>query len=206
MPGLVSLGAAPAQRRPTQRRPAQRRSARGPLHSAPLRSGPLRSGPLRSGALRSKSSNVPQPDADDPHCARSADARTRGVAAGRSAQRACERSSDWRRGAAGSPDPEHLPRTGFPDPEHLPRTGFPDPENLPGLPDPENPSSPRWKLHRAPSTRNFARPPRNARRFLAVAPTRAKGRFAGHESSLQLNRLDVLARGEFLGHRDRNAA
>src|ERR1700682_3282510 len=29
----------------------------------------------------------------------------RGVAAGRSAQRACERSSDWRRGAAGSPDP-----------------------------------------------------------------------------------------------------
>ena len=28
-----------------------------------------------------------------------------GVAAGRSAQRACERSSDWRRGAAGSPDP-----------------------------------------------------------------------------------------------------
>ena len=28
----------------------------------------------------------------------------RGVAAGRSAQRACERSSDWRRGAAGSPD------------------------------------------------------------------------------------------------------
>src|SRR5207302_6109539 len=26
-------------------------------------------------------------------------------AAGRSAQRACERSSDWRRGAAGSPDP-----------------------------------------------------------------------------------------------------
>src|SRR5207302_8256317 len=32
----------------------------------------------------------------------------RGVAAGRSAQRACERSSDWRRGAAGSPDPEHV--------------------------------------------------------------------------------------------------
>src|SRR5207302_5331934 len=30
----------------------------------------------------------------------------RGVAAGRSAERACERSSDWRRGAAGSPDPE----------------------------------------------------------------------------------------------------
>ena len=30
----------------------------------------------------------------------------RGVAAGRSAQRACERSSDWRRGAASSPDPE----------------------------------------------------------------------------------------------------
>ena len=30
----------------------------------------------------------------------------RGVAAERSAQRACERSSDWRRGAAGSPDPE----------------------------------------------------------------------------------------------------
>ena len=30
----------------------------------------------------------------------------RGVAAGRSAQRACERSSDWRRGAAGSPDPK----------------------------------------------------------------------------------------------------
>src|SRR5207253_2911145 len=35
-------------------------------------------------------------------------ARTRGVAAGRSAQRACERSSDWRRGAAGSPDPSAL--------------------------------------------------------------------------------------------------
>ena len=31
--------------------------------------------------------------------------KKRGVAAGRSAQRACERSSDWRRGAAGSPDP-----------------------------------------------------------------------------------------------------
>ena len=31
---------------------------------------------------------------------------SRGVAAGRSAQRACERSSDWRRGAAGSPDPD----------------------------------------------------------------------------------------------------
>src|SRR5258708_15206443 len=28
-----------------------------------------------------------------------------GVAAERSAKRACERSSDWRRGAAGSPDP-----------------------------------------------------------------------------------------------------
>ena len=38
-------------------------------------------------------------------------ARTRGVAAGRSAQRACERSSDWRRGAAGSPDPELLTLT-----------------------------------------------------------------------------------------------
>src|SRR3954454_8524107 len=32
----------------------------------------------------------------------------RGVAAGRSAQRACERSSDWRRGAASSPDPDEL--------------------------------------------------------------------------------------------------
>ena len=32
----------------------------------------------------------------------------RGVAAGRSAQRACERSSDWRRGAAGSPDPDAM--------------------------------------------------------------------------------------------------
>jgi len=32
----------------------------------------------------------------------------RGVAAGRSAQRACERSSDWRRGAAGSPDPDFV--------------------------------------------------------------------------------------------------
>ena len=32
----------------------------------------------------------------------------RGVAAGRSAQRACERSSDWRRGAAGSPDPDYV--------------------------------------------------------------------------------------------------
>src|SRR6516225_7729660 len=37
---------------------------------------------------------------------RAAQLVTRGVAAGRSAQRACERSSDWRRGAAGSPDPE----------------------------------------------------------------------------------------------------
>ena len=50
---------------------------------------------------------------------RRAAARTRGVAAGRSAQRACERSSDWRRGAAGSPDPDtsegialRLPRPG----------------------------------------------------------------------------------------------
>jgi hypothetical protein len=31
-------------------------------------------------------------------------------------ERACERSSDWRRGAAGSPDPE--PRY-EPDPEHV---------------------------------------------------------------------------------------
>jgi hypothetical protein len=61
-------------------------------------------------------------------------ARTRGVAAGRSAQRACERSSDWRRGAAGSPDPEHL--LGSPDPEHL--LGSPDPEHLLGSPDPEH--------------------------------------------------------------------
>jgi hypothetical protein len=34
------------------------------------------------------------------------EAPSRGVAAGRSAQRACERSSDWRRGAASSPDPD----------------------------------------------------------------------------------------------------
>ena len=34
------------------------------------------------------------------------DVLKRGVAAGRSAQRAYERSSDWRRGAAGSPDPD----------------------------------------------------------------------------------------------------
>src|SRR5258708_7518907 len=38
-------------------------------------------------------------------------ATQRGVAAGRSAQRACERSYDWRRGAAGSPEPKKLPRT-----------------------------------------------------------------------------------------------
>src|SRR5437588_10696519 len=43
-------------------------------------------------------------------------ARTRGVAAGRSAQRACERSSDWRRGAAGSPDPDAFPCSPDPDP------------------------------------------------------------------------------------------
>src|SRR5438105_3796301 len=48
-------------------------------------------------------------------------ARTRGVAAGRSAQRACERSCDWRRGAAGSPDPDSLPCVGSPDPDLLKR-------------------------------------------------------------------------------------
>jgi hypothetical protein len=57
--------------------------------------------------------NASSSNADGLHCALRAAARTRGVAAGRSAQRACERSSDWRRGAAGSPDPENLP----PDPE-----------------------------------------------------------------------------------------
>src|SRR5439155_10385343 len=41
-------------------------------------------------------------------------ARTRGVAAGRSVERACERSSDWRRGAAGSPDPNLVPCGGSP--------------------------------------------------------------------------------------------
>ena len=35
----------------------------------------------------------------------------RGVAAGRSAQRACERSNDWRRGAASSPDPDQFELT-----------------------------------------------------------------------------------------------
>ena len=47
------------------------------------------------------------------------DVLKRGVAAGRSAQRACERSSDWRRGAAGSPDPDKCKATqlrGLPDP------------------------------------------------------------------------------------------
>ena len=43
----------------------------------------------------------------------------RGVAAGRSAQRACERSSDWRRGAAGSPDPYKCKARNF--------VGSPDP-------------------------------------------------------------------------------
>src|ERR1700704_1649438 len=36
------------------------------------------------------------------------EAPSRGVAAGRSAQRACSRSCDWRRGAAGSPDPDDV--------------------------------------------------------------------------------------------------
>jgi hypothetical protein len=74
-------------------------------------------------------------------------ARTRGVAAGRSAQRACERSSDWRRGAAGSPDPEHL--LGSTDPDHL--LGSTDPELLPGSPDPEHSSSPETETRRAGS-------------------------------------------------------
>jgi hypothetical protein len=60
-----------------------------------------------------------------------------GVAAGRSAQREA-RSSDWRRGAAGSPDPEYLPMPGSTDPEYLPMPGSTDTENLPGSPDPEN--------------------------------------------------------------------
>ena len=46
----------------------------------------------------------------------------RGVAAGRSAQRACERSSDWRRGAAGSPDPYESQAT-----VRLKATQLPDP-------------------------------------------------------------------------------
>ena len=41
------------------------------------------------------------------------DVLKRGVAAGRSAQRACERSSDWRRGAAGSPDPDAVRNHGL---------------------------------------------------------------------------------------------
>ncbi len=67
-------------------------------------------------------------------------ARTRGVAAGRSAQRACERSSDWRRGAAGSPDPKGrtaTPRAGSPDPKGrtaTPRAGSPDPERRTATP------------------------------------------------------------------------
>jgi hypothetical protein len=65
---------------------------------------------------------------------RRAEARTRGVAAGRSAQREA-RSSDWRRGAAGSPDPEHL--LGSTDRE-IP-TGQPGPESHPGSPDPRVP-------------------------------------------------------------------
>jgi hypothetical protein len=72
------------------------------------------------------------------HLSRAA-ARTRGVAAGRSAQREA-RSSDWRRGAAGSPDPEN---SSSPDPENLSRAlpppGIPTvrPETGPGAPDPE---------------------------------------------------------------------
>src|SRR5207245_6844633 len=62
--------------------------------------------------------------------ARVRSARTRGVAAGRSAERACERSSDWRRGAAGSPDPDSLPCAGSPDPDSLPCAGSPDPNAL----------------------------------------------------------------------------
>jgi hypothetical protein len=77
----------------------------------------------------------------------------RGVAAGRSAQRACERSSDWRRGAASSPHPEReWPKTDrrcSPDPEReWPKTDrrcSPDPERKwrtflgweAGSPDPE---------------------------------------------------------------------
>ena len=44
----------------------------------------------------------------------------RGGKVDKNAQRACERSSDWRRGAAGSPDPERqkrlLLKLCFPDP------------------------------------------------------------------------------------------
>src|SRR5216684_3781150 len=86
----------------------------------------------------------------------------RGVAAGRSAQRACERSSDWRRGAAGSPDPDALPANnlaGSPDPDALPANnlaGSPDPDALPanhlaGSPDPDALQSPT-RLRRATRT------------------------------------------------------
>src|SRR5438309_11811988 len=44
------------------------------------------------------------------------------------AQRACERSSDWRRGGAASPDPERVQCAGSPDPEDVPCAGSPDPE------------------------------------------------------------------------------
>src|SRR5438270_8771721 len=50
----------------------------------------------------------------------------RGVAAGRSAQRACERSSDWRRGGAASPDPTSL----NPDPALVQRAASPDPNQV----------------------------------------------------------------------------
>src|SRR5690349_10028294 len=66
----------------------------------------------------------------------------RGVAAGRSAQRACERSSDWRRGAAGSPDPEKLTHDnyqqcaqGSPDPEKLTHDNYQ--QCAQGSPDPK---------------------------------------------------------------------
>jgi hypothetical protein len=48
------------------------------------------------------------------------------------AQRACERSCDWRRGAAGSPDPDYIQSGAagliHPDPDAL----LPDPDSFPG--------------------------------------------------------------------------
>jgi hypothetical protein len=114
-----------------------------PTRSCSLRAAPLRLARFRAARQGHSAQSYLTPigrDADGVPLRPERGARTRGVAAGRSAQRACERSSDWRRGAAGSPDPEYLqPHTELlpssPDPENLQSdtelpTGLPDSENL----------------------------------------------------------------------------
>jgi hypothetical protein len=111
---LPRSGAAPLRAVPLGSRSDESRSARRSFRSA--------AAPLGSRSAATHLTSI-SGGAAGPHSVLDAAARTRGVAAGRSAQREA-RSSDWRRGAAGSPDPENLPHCH--GPKFLPPDRKPD--------------------------------------------------------------------------------